>query len=639
MGDTEESGSLFNHIVGDMKTTGPLWEDFLVKASKFYAAVKQTAVTADTFLDSFQKIADANTNSKGATKDIGVSFTKIVMRHRAIEHKLKTYVGILADSFVTPLQDCIDDWKKTTSQLEKDHAKDYKKLKGDLKKASADAAKLKKKASKKIGKQEYTDQYRDAQKVANHICKTLEEQEKSYLRKVMIEERSRAAQFFKCYKPCVEQEITLIAEIEQLQSIVEETAKQCAHPAQLPAMSEDAIEAYKVPESLNPDSRDSSTSSSPPGSPPIVKDRSLTMGQGNAQRAPLNRSQTLPSSYKNGIDPIPVSVPMPTFCQSPASISSQSSFSSSSSLEHSNAAPLYDANTVQEIDTLPPPPPDDLHGNESDDLQHSQNSSDMINIHKALKTRTSWSSIETTSDSSGIGSYNSLNSQNKLASTTTMQNYYQSSSDSDIIEQDYLSGCDISNVYPSYHSTKNDVGGFHQNYATDDMKYATIDRSHFRRNKIHTSSLRDPLKQRSNSLGEDGESFPVFPNYKMNLPKSKPNNAANRQAPPTKPSVFQVFDGQNPQDLLKQLSPTSSPYKKAPPPAPHRRNSSPVGPQTLPKPNRFPKRNSNTVMSVAEIDEPEAARPGSFEAALQQRRMVMKKRSVSVDHSSSGYRY
>lgn len=99
------------------------------------------------------------------------------------------------------------------------------------------------------------------------------------------------------------------------------------------------------------------------------------MGQGNAQRAPLNRSQTLPSSYKNGIDPIPVSVPMPTFCQSPASISSQSSFSSSSSLEHSNAAPLYDANTVQEIDTLPPPPPDDLHGNESDDLQHSQNSS------------------------------------------------------------------------------------------------------------------------------------------------------------------------------------------------------------------------------------------------------------------------
>ena len=42
---------------------------------------------------------------------------------------------------------------------------DYKRLKGDLKRASADTAKLKKKASKKIGKQEYTDQFREALKV------------------------------------------------------------------------------------------------------------------------------------------------------------------------------------------------------------------------------------------------------------------------------------------------------------------------------------------------------------------------------------------------------------------------------------------------------------------------------------------
>lgn len=38
-------------------------------------------------------------------------------------------------------------------------------MKSDLKKASADTAKLKKKASKKIGKQEYTDQFRDSMKV------------------------------------------------------------------------------------------------------------------------------------------------------------------------------------------------------------------------------------------------------------------------------------------------------------------------------------------------------------------------------------------------------------------------------------------------------------------------------------------
>lgn len=42
---------------------------------------------------------------------------------------------------------------------------DYKRVKSDLKKANAEAAKLKKKASKKIGKQEYTDQFRDSMKV------------------------------------------------------------------------------------------------------------------------------------------------------------------------------------------------------------------------------------------------------------------------------------------------------------------------------------------------------------------------------------------------------------------------------------------------------------------------------------------
>lgn len=50
---------------------------------------------------------------------------------------------------------------------------DYKRVKGDLKKANADVAKLKKKASKKIGKQEYTDQFRESMRVIKdyHVIK------------------------------------------------------------------------------------------------------------------------------------------------------------------------------------------------------------------------------------------------------------------------------------------------------------------------------------------------------------------------------------------------------------------------------------------------------------------------------------
>ena len=37
---------------------------------------------------------------------------------------------------VLPLQDKLEDWKKTGSQLDKDHAKEYKKIRADIKKKS-----------------------------------------------------------------------------------------------------------------------------------------------------------------------------------------------------------------------------------------------------------------------------------------------------------------------------------------------------------------------------------------------------------------------------------------------------------------------------------------------------------------------
>ena len=76
----------------------------------------------------------------------------------------------------------------------------------------------------------------------------------------MTEERTRAAQFFHFYKPCVEQELTIVSEIEHLQSILEETTKQCNNPVDLPAMSEDLIAGYKIPEYLLLGSREPSTS-------------------------------------------------------------------------------------------------------------------------------------------------------------------------------------------------------------------------------------------------------------------------------------------------------------------------------------------------------------------------------------------
>ena len=83
-------------------------------------------MTFGLFLDAFQRIADLATNTKGATRDIGTALTRLILRHKAIEQKLKSLSGALLESFVQPLNERIEDWKKSANTLDKDHAKGLK---------------------------------------------------------------------------------------------------------------------------------------------------------------------------------------------------------------------------------------------------------------------------------------------------------------------------------------------------------------------------------------------------------------------------------------------------------------------------------------------------------------------------------
>ena len=51
---------------------------------------RNTILALGSFLDTFQKIADAATNTKGATREIGACLTRIVIRHKAMEARMKT---------------------------------------------------------------------------------------------------------------------------------------------------------------------------------------------------------------------------------------------------------------------------------------------------------------------------------------------------------------------------------------------------------------------------------------------------------------------------------------------------------------------------------------------------------------------
>ncbi|XP_057271152.1 protein MTSS 2 isoform X2 [Pezoporus wallicus] len=144
-------GGLFQAIINDMKSSYPIWEDFNSKATKLHSQLRTTVLAAVAFLDAFQKVADMATNTRGATRDIGSALTRMCMRHRSIEAKLRQFTNALMESLINPLQDRIEDWKKTANQLDKDHAKEYKRARHEIKKKSSDTLKLQKKARKGEG--------------------------------------------------------------------------------------------------------------------------------------------------------------------------------------------------------------------------------------------------------------------------------------------------------------------------------------------------------------------------------------------------------------------------------------------------------------------------------------------------------
>uniref|UniRef100_A0A8C5GYM8 MTSS1-like protein n=1 Tax=Gouania willdenowi TaxID=441366 RepID=A0A8C5GYM8_GOUWI len=236
-------GGLFQAIVNDMKCSYPVWEDFSAKATKLHSQLRTTVLAAVAFLDAFQKVADMATNTRGATRDIGSALTRMCMRHRSIEAKLRQFTNALMESLIVPLQDKIEDWKKTANQLDKDHAKDYKRSRHEIKKKSSDTMKLQKKARK--GRGDLQPQLDSAMQDVTDMCLLMEEMEKQAVRRVLVEERGRFCTFIGFLQPVVNGEIAMLGEITHLQAIIDDLTVLTTDPHKLPPASEQVIKDLK----------------------------------------------------------------------------------------------------------------------------------------------------------------------------------------------------------------------------------------------------------------------------------------------------------------------------------------------------------------------------------------------------------
>ncbi|XP_072290604.1 MTSS I-BAR domain containing 2a isoform X2 [Eucyclogobius newberryi] len=236
-------GGLFQAIVNDMKSSYPVWEDFSAKATKLHSQLRTTILAAVAFLDAFQKVADIATNSRGATRDIGSALTRMCMRHRSIEAKLRHFTNALMEGLVTPLQDRIEEWKKTATQLDKDHAKEYKRSRQEIKRKSLDTIKLQKKARK--GRGNLRPQLDSAMQDVNDLYLLMEETEKQAVRRALLEERSRYCAFISLLQPVVNVEIAMLSETTHLQAIVDDLTLLTEDPHKLPPASEQVIRDLK----------------------------------------------------------------------------------------------------------------------------------------------------------------------------------------------------------------------------------------------------------------------------------------------------------------------------------------------------------------------------------------------------------
>ncbi|XP_026509635.1 protein MTSS 2 [Terrapene carolina triunguis] len=316
-------GGLFQAIVNDMKSSYPIWEDFNSKATKLHSQLRTTVLAAVAFLDAFQKVADMATNTRGATRDIGSALTRMCMRHRSIEAKLRQFTNALMESLVNPLQDRIEDWKKTANQLDKDHAKEYKRARHEIKKKSSDTLKLQKKARKELlGKGDLQPQLDSALQDVNDMYLLLEETEKQAVRKALIEERGRFCTFITFLQPVVTGEITMLGEITHLQGIMEDLVVLTAEPHKLPPASEQVIKDLKG-------SDYSWSYQTPPSSPSSSGSRKSSMCS-LAQPVNANTRLSSVSSHDSGFisqDATYSKPPSPM----PSDITSQKSSSSASS--------------------------------------------------------------------------------------------------------------------------------------------------------------------------------------------------------------------------------------------------------------------------------------------------------------------
>ena len=235
----------------------------------------------------------------GGTKDIGTALTRLCLRQRSVEARLKTFTSSIMDCLILPLQDRLEDWKKITGQLDKDHSKEFKKLRTELKKGhlnsqnllshQANSLRFKKQAFRNI---QIMSKSMDSMETSEKLV-MFEEMEKRAVRRALTEERSRFCLLVNFFRPVVEEELHMLQEVTHLQEILDQLCKLTADPYSLPSSSELVISDLKLSSSETA----SWTLQTPPSSPSSFGSRKSSMCSISSFNSSSSGSTHSPSNH------------------------------------------------------------------------------------------------------------------------------------------------------------------------------------------------------------------------------------------------------------------------------------------------------------------------------------------------------
>jgi len=239
--ESKTLAGIFQHIVDDCRGLTPVIDDFLGKSSKLAASLRSTVLALSSFLDSLHKIAERAANTKGSSRDLGGCLTKVYIRHRAVEAYLNTFASSMTDGLFVPLKAKNEDFRRRVSELDRDHLKEFKKVRSEIKRKIELIHKLRRK-SRKESNGEIVQQIEQQTRELYIKYRVLEEQERQAVRRINMEERAQFCGFAACLKPVLSEELAVMSEIENIGEMVDNLATIIRDPHVIPDTTDQVIQ-------------------------------------------------------------------------------------------------------------------------------------------------------------------------------------------------------------------------------------------------------------------------------------------------------------------------------------------------------------------------------------------------------------